>query len=148
MSKNLIIVILVVLVSTGVVVVARNTRSEKTPEPQPIEQNVQKNFSAKSDSQGEVAVEVTPKILEVGKEAIFQVTLNTHSVELDKDLSKISKLKDDLGNEYVPVSWSGGTGGHHLSGDLTFPKIASQAKSVTLTVSEIGGFERTFQWEL
>jgi len=148
MSKNLIIVILVVLVSMGAVVVARNTRSEKTPEPQPLEQKVQKSFSTKSDSQGEVAIEVTPKILEADKEVIFQITLNTHSVELDKDLSKISKLKDDLGNEYVPVSWSGGVGGHHLSGDLIFPKISGQAKSVTLTISGIGESERTLQWEL
>ncbi|KKS64104.1 MAG: hypothetical protein UV33_C0037G0001, partial [Candidatus Daviesbacteria bacterium GW2011_GWA1_42_6] len=44
--------------------------------------------------------------------------------------------------------WSGGTGGHHLSGELIFPKITENAKSAELQVSGFGGAERVFKWEL
>lgn len=151
MNKNLLVVVAIVLVTLGAVFVSRNVRNDQAvqTQPQPVQQQpAKKSFPAKTDSQGEVEIEVTPKILEVGKEVSFQVTFNTHSVELDKDLVKVSKLTDDQGNEYLPVSWSGGIGGHHLSGELIFPKISENTKSLELKISEVGGVERIFKWEL
>lgn len=139
MNKNIVIVVIVVLVSIGAIVAARGGKNEPA---------ARKTFPAQTDSQGEVDIEVTPKVLEAGKEASFQVTLNTHSIELSQDLGKVSKLVDGQGNEYLPVSWSGGTGGHHISGDLIFPKIPQDTKLVELKISGIGGVERTFKWEL
>ncbi|KKS70857.1 hypothetical protein A3A14_03525 [Candidatus Daviesbacteria bacterium RIFCSPLOWO2_01_FULL_43_38] len=148
MKIKVLVIVIVVLATLGAVVVSRNIRSGIVTQPQLTQQAIQKTFPPQTDGQGEVSVEVTPKILEVGKEVTFQVTFTTHSVELDKDLVKVSKLTDDQGNEYLPVSWSGGTGGHHLSGELIFPKITENAKSAELQVSGFGGAERVFKWEL
>lgn len=155
LNKTLIVWIIVGIFAVGMVVAA-NFRGKQEPAssgsdvPQPTVSRVseQKAFASQTDSQAEVTMEVTPKSLEVDKEAVFQVTLNTHSVELDKDLAQISILMDDKGVKYQAVSWAGGTGGHHLSGDLTFPKISDRATSVELKISGIGGVERIFRWTL
>lgn len=149
MKRNILTIVIVVLVSIWAIVAARGAKNEPAAGPQQVQQQVvSKAFPTQTDSRGEVEIEVTPKVLEIGKEASFQVTFNTHSVELDKDLTKVSKLIDDQGNQYEAVSWSGGTGGHHLSGDLIFPKISDQAKSAELLISGIGGVDRKFKWEL
>lgn len=146
LNKTSIVWMIIGIFVVGVVLAGNlRTRQEPASVSQP---NGQKVFAPQTDSQAEVTVEVAPKSLGVGKEVVFEVSLNTHSVALDQDFSKTSKLVDDLGNQYQVFSWSGGSGGHHLSGDLTFPKISGQAKSVELTISGIGGVERVFRWVL
>jgi len=107
-----------------------------------------KVLSEQSDDQGQVTVDVTPVFLEPGKETKFSVTLNTHTVELSYDLLTVSNLADDKGNNLKPISWSGGSGGHHLVGELVFPSLSTKAKSVQLTIANISGFDRKFRWEL
>lgn len=115
----------------------------------PTKDQVQQEQIAKQfDNQGEVIVEVTPISLNKNEQATFQVLLDTHTVELGYDLLKVSILIDDLGNKLKPISWSGGSGGHHLKGELIFPAISSKAKSVELTISNISGFDRRFKWKL
>jgi len=105
-------------------------------------------FTAQSDSQAEVTVEVTPKKLGPGEEEnIFEAKFTTHSIDLDFDFAQISVLTDDLGNNYQPLRWEGGRGGHHLTGQIVFPKINSKAKKVTLTI-RIDGEEKVFTWNL
>ncbi len=111
-------------------------------------ESLQKQYSAQTDDQASLTVEVTPENLAPGEKASFKVSLNTHSVELDSDLTKISQLTDNLGNNYLPVSWSGGSGGHHLSGELVFPALSPSAKSVSLTIQTLGGVDRNFKWDL
>lgn len=101
-----------------------------------------------------VTVEVTPVNLFDGGDMLeFRIVLDTHAVELDYDLSKIAVLRDDKGNEFRPATWKGPTGGHHVSGVLSFPerqKITdSGAKYLELQISGVGGVPtRQFRWTL
>ncbi len=85
---------------------------------------------------------------------IFNVAMNTHSVDLDQyDLGKLSVLRDDTGNEYYPVSWDSAPGGHHRRGTLTFalPESLTQgrAKYVEIVIRDVAGIEeRILRWEL
>lgn len=118
--------------------------SDHTPQ-----KEIKQEFLTKQSSdQGEVSIEVTPVSLEPGKEAKFDVVFNTHSVELDYDLLKVSNLRDDKGNSLTPISWSGGSGGHHLNGELVFPSISAKAISAQLIIVNISGFDRSFVWNL
>jgi hypothetical protein len=69
---------------------------------------------------------------------------------LDFDVSKISVLEDDKGNEYAPISWEGSApGGHHRSGTLTFPELNGETTYIKLIIKDVYGVpERVFIWEL
>jgi hypothetical protein len=97
-----------------------------------------------------VTVDVKPMQFAAGKPAKFEVSMNTHSVDLGVDLIAVSTLTDDQGKEYRPVSWDGpGPGGHHRSGVLEFPALEGTPKSVTLVIRDIAKVpERVFQWDL
>jgi len=97
---------------------------------------------------GAVEIKVKPSQLEVGKNILFTVTLDTHSVELSYDLAELAYVEDNLGNKYEPESWSGGKGGHHLSGELTFGKLKSKANGIKLNFEGIENEEVFFEWEL
>lgn len=107
-------------------------------------------LAAKSDSQNSVTVSVTPEAIVFGRPVKFDISLDTHQGSgLDYDLAKISALKDERGNTYLPVSWTGSPpGGHHRRGTLEFPALKS-AKSITLIIKGIYDVpERTFEWSL
>jgi WD40 repeat protein len=85
----------------------------------------------------------------------FEVSMNTHSVNLSMDLSTLAIMNTDNGNSVQAVSWDGGTeGGHHVSGNLSFPAtnngkpILDGAKELTLTIKDVDAPERVFTWEL
>lgn len=109
---------------------------------------VEKVFEEKENSEGEVTVTVKPLKLDRGGNTVFEVTMETHTVNLDKDLKEISVLTDDKGKEYKPISWSGELGGHHVSGDLIFPILPKDTRSVKLTIKEINNIDRVFEWKL
>ncbi|MDP2953771.1 MAG: hypothetical protein Q8O76_10700 [Chloroflexota bacterium] len=85
---------------------------------------------------------------------VFEVGMNTHSVDLDQyDLAKLATLRDDSGKEYRPVSWSAEPGGHHRSGTLTFPIPDSvgqgKARYLDLVIKDVAGVkERVLKWQL
>lgn len=111
--------------------------------------NNNNQYQTQSDSQASVTIDVTPKQLGTKKERnIFSVSLNTHSVDLDFDFAKIMILSDDLGNIYPALEWTGGSGSHHLGGDIIFPKINPRAKQVKLQINSINGVTRNFEWSL
>ncbi|MBI5729379.1 MAG: hypothetical protein HY983_04055 [Candidatus Magasanikbacteria bacterium] len=109
-----------------------------------------RTFASRSDEQGEVSVEVQPIKIETSGQAQFTVTLNTHSVELNDDLTKQTALYDDQSHFYKPISWTGAEpGGHHRSGTLTFGPLNSQPQYVELKIKDVGGIPlRTFRWDL
>ena len=74
--------------------------------------------------------------------------MDTHSVELDQDMTKITVLVDDQGKEYKPLGWEGTVGGHHREGMLIFNQITPTPKSVKLKISGIGDVVRSFVWQL
>ncbi len=116
--------------------------------PTPTKETETQIFETKTDSSGEVTFEVTPKSLEE-KGFEFEISMITHSVELNQDMAAVSKLIGDRGSEYKPTLWKGdGSGGHHRSGILRFEGIAQKPKSIKLIIGSIGGAERNFTWDL
>ena len=76
--------------------------------------------------------------------------MNTHSVELADEMTKVSILRDDSGNEYKPTAWEGaGPGGHHREGKLKFAAMTTQPKYIELVIKDLAKVaERSFRWEL
>lgn len=107
-------------------------------------------FETKSNEGGSVTMDVKPTALEVGKPITFDIAMNTHSVELSDDMTKITILRDDAGKEHKPTAWDGpGGGGHHREGTLTFAALANKPKFVELVIKGLAGVpERVFKWDL
>lgn len=86
---------------------------------------------------------------------VFDVVLDTHSVDLDGiDLLQLAVLRVD-GIEVQPVSWDAPKGGHHRVGTLAFPETSTDGRtligvdttSVELVIRDVAGVaERTYQW--
>lgn|SRR3989344_5841516 len=144
MIKLGIILNLTLIILAGVWVWNNRVESNQVPR----SQIQQKQFTKQSDDQGEIIVGVMPVSLESGKEVKFEVIIDTHSKELDFDLLKLAVLNDGEGNSLKPLSWNGGSGGHHLKGELIFPKISGGTKAVKLTIAAIEGIDRKFKWNL
>ncbi|MBI4283067.1 MAG: hypothetical protein HY663_01195 [Chloroflexi bacterium] len=108
---------------------------------------------AQTSTEGSVTIDVKWVKTE-GDLLIFDVSMNTHSVDLDRyDLEKLAILRDDTGNEYRPASWDSPAGGHHRTGTLVFPLPDSvrqgKAKYVEMVIRDIAGIkERVLKWEL
>lgn len=114
-----------------------------------IETNAQTSgLSPQTKTMGAVEVEVKSVSVALGKEVIFEVSMNTHSVELNYDYTKIATLTDDRGNSYKPTKWTGGNSGHHLEGELFFDALPQNPKELTLTLEGIDNKSETFIWKL
>jgi hypothetical protein len=89
---------------------------------------------------------------------VFQVAMDTHSVDLDGyDLLQLARLRTDQGIEVAPSRWDAPKGGHHRSGTLSFPTtttggspvIGPSTGSVELLIRDVAGVpERTYRWSL
>lgn len=85
--------------------------------------------------------------------AVFDVTLDTHSIDLDPlDLAS-AILRNDRGETMTARPWAAPKGGHHREGALTFDGEPSEffagAAWVELVISGVGDLpERTFRWEI
>lgn len=128
----LIIVILLILLTFAF----KNSFSAKSGPPD-------ESLPSQESSEGPVSVKVVPTAL-----SSYEITLDTHSGELDGDLVVLSELTDDKGNTYKPVSWEGDPpGGHHRSGVLKFKSLSPKPKSIELKIKDVGGIpERSFKW--
>lgn len=120
----------------------------------PQENNIKSNIT-KSDIQGAVTVEITPDNLDnPGDTLIFDVSMNTHSVDLSMDLAQLAVLSTDTGKTVQATQWDAPRGGHHLEGKLSFPStldgknLLDGAKSVTLTLNNVDAAARIFTWQL
>lgn len=116
--------------------------------PVPTKQAEGETFQTKTDSQGEVDFEATPKNIQ-GDVFEFEVVMDTHSVVLDQDMVAVSKLIGDREIEYKPILWKGdGPGGHHRKGILRFERIVPKPSSIRLMIFDVGSAERSFAWDL
>ncbi len=155
-NKNIKILSLVILgIAIGFLVFVIGKNNQKTATDiqtsnKPVQQvqTTNSKYPKQQNQEAEVTVEVTPLKLSSKENTEFDIILDTHSVNLDKSLKDISVLEDDKGNIYNPISWSGGIGGHHIEGNLIFSPFSKDAKSVKLTIKQIGGVDRVFKWDL
>lgn len=86
-------------------------------------------------------------------QAVFDISLDTHSVDLDAlDLSD-AVLRNDRGATLAAQPWAAPKGGHHREGALAFegnatPFFAGTAW-IELVLSGVGDLpERTLRWEM
>jgi len=108
-----------------------------------------------TDSQGAVEFAVTPLNLTTPGETLdFDVSMNTHSVDVSWDLAAQSVLKTDMGLEVKGLSWPIGAG-HHYEGTLTFPAKTADGKALldgattlSLVIRDADAPERVFVWDL
>ncbi len=111
--------------------------------------NASQKWESKVDDQASVTVTVTPTLLSAElEEWKFNIVMDTHSVELDQDMTKVAILIDKQGKEYKALNWEGPTGGHHREGILTFGRITPTPNSVELKITGIADTVRTFNWSI
>lgn len=85
--------------------------------------------------------------------AAIDVTLDTHSVDLDAlDLADAT-LRNDWGDTLTARPWAAPKGGHHREGALTFagdaPEFFAGARWMELVLTGVGELpERTLRWEV
>lgn len=107
-----------------------------------------KVFPSETLIAGVVTVEAVPKELKPGQRMIFTLKLNNHSMSLDYDYTKMAVVVDNDGNIYKPVEWTGGVGGHHISGDLVFGKLSEGARHIGLNIKGIDSKDLPFDWNI
>lgn len=101
-------------------------------------------------SGGGVTAKVTYLNPKRSEEPIFQVVLDTHSVNLDAyDLKTLTVLRDDTGKENLPKEAENKGSGHHREVSLVFPPVTPEATRLEMIIKDIAGVkERTFRWDL
>jgi len=108
-----------------------------TPEPVTVSTGVSLPTETVSDSQGAVIVDITPKNF-TAETLDFDVSLNTHSVDLSMDLAAMAILTTDTGITVPASLWDAPRGGHHVAGTLQFPasvdgkSVLEGAKQITI----------------
>ncbi len=139
----------ILLVIYLVVSLELSRETSRIPNNQNKETNPQNNFEIKTNDDSQVSVTAVPKNISNNADTLdFELTFNTHSVELSEDLIQVSTLIDGNGREYKPISWDGdGSGGHHRVGILRFRPISPLPESIELKIS-VGQTERSFKWNL
>lgn len=103
-----------------------------------------------------VTIEATPqgKLMVGSKELVFNVVMDTHSVDLDVyDLTTLATLRDSQGRQFKAISWQSPKGGHHRSGTLGFKNDQSllqpDTKYIELLIKDVAKVpERVLRWEL
>ncbi len=114
--------------------------------------NPQPNLT-QSDNQGAITVVITPENLEnPGDTLIFDVTLDTHSIDLSMDLAQLATLTTDTGATIQALNWDAPRGGHHVKGKLIFPTtldgktLFEGAITFTIIITNLDVPVRQFSW--
>jgi len=115
----------------------------------------QTNELTRTDEQGAIVFVITPLNLGTPADTLeFDVSMNTHSVDLSMDLAQLATLSTDAGLTVQASKWDATPGGHHVSGKLIFPSIQDTksilegASKLTLTIINVDATSRIFEWEL
>lgn len=109
----------------------------------------------KTDSQGAVTFNVNPINLDnPGDTLVFDVSMDTHSLDLSMDLATLAELTTNNGLTIQATAWDGPKGGHHAEGKLTFSinsdgiSLLKSANELTLTIKNVDAPTRKFNWQL
>ncbi len=111
---------------------------------------------------GGVRVDVTllnPEAIYTGEDLLFEVAMNTHTVNLDVyRMEDISFLRDERGRVFKAKAWeSPKGGGHHRFGVLRFPGKDREGRPIVkegdryieVVIRDVGGVaERVLRWDL
>lgn len=149
-NKILLVVLVIVLGLIAISASSKKTRVDQKLLSAKTTENKQNNITSQISEGGNVSIEVTPKVLEIGKTPEFELAFNTHSEDLSFDVSKVTKLIDDKNISYQNPLWKGSPpGGHHRSGVLSFPLPLSKTKYVYLVIENVAGVkEKKLRWNL
>src|SRR5262249_42981981 len=98
---------------------------------------------------GGVTVKVTYLNPQGTEDARFEISLDTHSVDLDSyDLKALSSLRDGAGRTYQPSNVENKGSGHHRQVVLAFPKPAPGSSRIELVIKDIADVkEWSFVWD-
>lgn len=151
MKRNLVPVFLMIILTA-----CSATTTPLQIESEPVAVSTESGTSAvRTDQQGAIVIEITPINLDAPKDTLdFDVTLNTHSIDLSMDLATLAALSTDTGITVPATAWDAPRGGHHVEGRLVFPAtsegkpIFEGARKLTLTVINVDVPTRVFEWEL
>jgi hypothetical protein len=104
----------------------------------------------RTHSGGGVTAKVTYLNPEGTEDTRFEISLDTHSADLDSyDLKALSSLRDGAGRTYQPSNVEDKGSGHHRQLVLVFPKPAPASSRLELVIKDIAGVkERSFVWDL
>lgn len=130
------------------------TETDNTADTQPATSS----SLTQSAAAGEVTIEITPLNLADTQAPTldFQVTLDTHSVELDADLTQLAVLQVGA-SEVAATAWQAPeSSGHHVAGTLSFPatdesgqRLLEDATTFSLVIRDLAEVaERTFSWDM
>jgi hypothetical protein len=98
--------------------------------------------SPRENSDAGVTITVT-YLPDITDATAFDIKVTAH-MNYDDDFKNNSYLRDSSGKTYQALSYEG-SGGHHASGTLRFPKIES--KGFELVIQDVAGVkERVFKW--
>lgn len=143
------ILILLIFVTTGIILGRLIRRAPTSPQRDTANATTQSSYETQENEGGSVTVSVTPLTLKPNLPASFDITFETHSIDLTFDVERVATLTDRTGTPYKPI-WEGSPpGGHHRSGTLRFTPDLERETTVTLTLKDIAGIAtRIFSWEM
>ncbi len=107
--------------------------------------------ATRSSSDRGVTVKVTPKLVgALDSRWEFGIVLETHSTDLNDDLTQIATLTTNDGRTLKPTGWVGaGPTGHHREGVLAFEVLPPRPSAVELKIARPGeSAPRIFRWQL
>lgn len=134
-----------------ILLVQRSPSSSPVSIHQPAPPQRASAYETKEQSGGNVTVSVTPRNLTSKMLPQFDVTFDTHSVNLDFDVTASATLTDAQGNTLGQSTWDGtAPPSHHRSGTLTFSQpLKPNIQSLTLTLTDIARIpKREFTWKV
>ncbi|HEY4518015.1 MAG TPA: hypothetical protein VJG48_00135 [Candidatus Paceibacterota bacterium] len=102
-----------------------------------------------TNDEGNVEIAITPLVVAQSAPTWdFKIKMDTHSVELDQDITKAAVLGDGRDDNSAPIAWEGTpAGGHHREGVLKFKPLKPRPKKINLKITNIGGIpERKYSW--
>lgn len=145
-------VLLIAILAVGALIYFSGQNNQSSP-PQNTNASTTQNspYTPQTSYEGDISYTVTPlddfKTAEVWR---FRVRRDTHSVDLEKNITQISALIDDNDATYNPTGWEGGPEtGHHVQGILKFKAITPLPISIKLTIRETEETPaRNLEWPL